>query len=464
MPRAAIELAERSQWSALVDLLAEQKHVARECDDFGMLALHWACTDGSVSVAAIDALLDAYEAAAMRINKGGLLPLHIAVKAKVEDAILLRLITAYPDALIVNTPTDETPVDLAEKVQSPAYIWLLEHENAYRIASGLEPRRQASALVSETTLPPRWKQEKACHVCHIRFSTFRARHHCRACGVSVCSAHSNKRIPLPYLGITVPQRVCTTCFDAASHRQSQEPPTPSRARSHTTMSMLKPPPRRSTTPVLLEADSTMDFAMPLLPSKAIPRIRTAPRLNSLEEGSAEDLEVRKHELIESIEHANVETRYLQHSRRHVDSSIERLRSSTLSTTGSSISDKSSTHVDLAQTHFLLGSALAEKEEHSSAIVELRKSLAVHEHDPKVWLALARSLHSVNSDKEAEAAARRVLKMNPSGQNGPVLTLLGKILHARGDTDGAIRIFQQALGTFYLEDDDEVQVGAATTEF
>ncbi|KDO26582.1 hypothetical protein SPRG_07986 [Saprolegnia parasitica CBS 223.65] len=266
MPRVAIELAERSQWSALVDLLAEQKHAARECDDFGMLALHWACTDSTVSVAAIDALLDAYEAATMRINKGGLLPLHIAVKAKVDDAILLRLITAYPDALIVNTPTDETPVDLAEKVQSPAYIWLLEHENAYRIASGLLPRRQA--VVAETT-------RRRATSATLRFSTFRARHHCRACGVSVCSAHSNKRIPLPYLGITVPQRVCTTCFDAASHRPSQVPPTPNRARSHTTMSMLKPPPRRSNTPSLMEDESNSinDFAMPLLPSKAIPRYK-----------------------------------------------------------------------------------------------------------------------------------------------------------------------------------------------
>ncbi|OQR96173.1 hypothetical protein ACHHYP_16921 [Achlya hypogyna] len=459
MTRAAIELAERSQWSALAELLSEKKHLARDCDDFGMLALHWACTDGSVTVAAIDALLDAYEAATMRINKGGLLPLHIAVKAKVDDAILMRLITAYPDALIVMTPTDETPVDLAEKVQSPAAKWLLEHENAYRVASGLEPRRQASSLITDAPLPPRWKQEKACHVCHVKFSTFRARHHCRACGVSVCSAHSNKRVPLPYLGITVPQRVCTPCFDRAAHRPSQVPPTPNRARSQTTMSMLKQPPRSHAH--RLDDD---DFAMPRLPSKAIPRIRTAPRLNSLEEGSTEDLELLKQELVEGLEHATAESRYLLTHRRQLD---ERLRSSTLSTTDSSFSDKSelkSGPTDVAQTHYLLGLALLEKEEFVNAIAELRRSLALDDHDAKAWLALARALHAANQDDEAEAVARRVLKMQPTGPNGPVLTLLGKILHAKGDSDGAIRVFQQALGTFYLEDDDEVQVGAATTEF
>ncbi|OQS07300.1 hypothetical protein THRCLA_00697 [Thraustotheca clavata] len=452
MPREAIELAERSQWQALCELLAEHKHLARESDDFGMLALHWACTDASVTVAAIDALLDAYEAATMRVNKGGLLPLHIAVKAKVDDAILLRLITAYPDALIVNTPTDELPVDLADKVQSPAYVWLLEHENAYKIASGLEPRRQIVPVAPATMLPPRWRQEKECHICQVKFSTFRARHHCRACGASVCSAHSNKRIPLPYLSLTVPQRVCTSCFEEASRNGNDDPPTPNRARSQTTMSSLKPP--RPLFPTILPNENDGGIVMPRLPSKAVPRIRTTPRLNSLEEGPlSKSFEQSDEDFIDM-------SRYLHGNRRNEP---ERMRSSSASTTGSSFSEKTNGN-DMAHTHYLLGAALMERDEFEKAISELRKSIQVNDNDPKVWLALARALHAVCKDDEAEMIARRVLKSQPTGQNGPVLTLLGKILHAKGDTDAAIRIFQHALGTFYLEDDDEVQVGAATTEF
>lgn len=47
---------------------------------------------------------------------------------------------------------------------------------------------------------PTWKQGRECSVCAKPFGLFRARHHCRNCGESVCDAHARHRIPLYHLG------------------------------------------------------------------------------------------------------------------------------------------------------------------------------------------------------------------------------------------------------------------------
>jgi len=62
-------------------------------------------------------------------------------------------------------------------------------------------------------LPPRWRLDKRCNICQLKFSYFKTRHHCRSCGESVCSTHSNKRLPLHHLGLKTPQRVCILCYD-----------------------------------------------------------------------------------------------------------------------------------------------------------------------------------------------------------------------------------------------------------
>lgn len=50
-----------------------------------------------------------------------------------------------------------------------------------------------------------------CMVCTAEFSVVRRRHHCRACGKVVCSACSEDRVRLPYLGNAY-ARVCPNCF------------------------------------------------------------------------------------------------------------------------------------------------------------------------------------------------------------------------------------------------------------
>ncbi|CAK4071774.1 unnamed protein product [Aphanomyces euteiches] len=61
-------------------------------------------------------------------------------------------------------------------------------------------------------LPPRWKEAPLCALCAATFSFTKRRHHCRACGHSVCGAHSRHKVPLDHSpGDTF--RVCDDCFD-----------------------------------------------------------------------------------------------------------------------------------------------------------------------------------------------------------------------------------------------------------
>ncbi|TYZ60783.1 hypothetical protein PybrP1_006416 [[Pythium] brassicae (nom. inval.)] len=293
--RSALELAESSEWAALHRMVSAHPVRAEELDDFGMMPLHWACTDTHVPLRAVKVLAEAYPLAAVLRNKGGLVPLHIAVKANAKTEVLRALVAARDEALVEETPAGETPAELAatvglarDKVAFLAHaeqqlrasgrapprasdryksLLALQHEqgqqhlglrdgdqgdeNAPPNAGGGSSRsRRASAASSvdsgwvltgtsanslssagmtsvgqlrapplctaqpaAVALPPRWRLDSRCNICQVKFSYFKNRHHCRSCGESVCSTHSNRRVPLKHAGFATPQRVCILCYD-----------------------------------------------------------------------------------------------------------------------------------------------------------------------------------------------------------------------------------------------------------
>ncbi|CAI5742605.1 unnamed protein product [Hyaloperonospora brassicae] len=60
--------------------------------------------------------------------------------------------------------------------------------------------------------PKRWQVEDHCGICSTEFSLLNARHHCRACGLSVCGKHSKSKAIVPTSLSKVPQRVCDKCY------------------------------------------------------------------------------------------------------------------------------------------------------------------------------------------------------------------------------------------------------------
>ncbi|KAE9014495.1 hypothetical protein PF011_g8021 [Phytophthora fragariae] len=276
--KTALELAESSEWGALDRLISAQPERADDMDDFGMMPLHWACTDTHVPLRTVKKLVDVAPNALSHKNKGGLLPLHIAVKAATKLEVLRAIVQAAPDVaacLFEETPTGETPAELARAYQltDDKVAFLVETEEQLRAAgkapdrpsarfqaflnqpggfplsddtasvssfrslpSALGSGRGGAALDDEwvsnrsavnavssalrlpdglagVPLPPRWRLDKRCNICQLKFSYFKTRHHCRSCGESVCSTHSNKRLPLHHLGLKTPQRVCILCYD-----------------------------------------------------------------------------------------------------------------------------------------------------------------------------------------------------------------------------------------------------------
>uniref|UniRef100_M4B1V8 FYVE-type domain-containing protein n=1 Tax=Hyaloperonospora arabidopsidis (strain Emoy2) TaxID=559515 RepID=M4B1V8_HYAAE len=71
--------------------------------------------------------------------------------------------------------------------------------------------RRGNSAVAEFT-PKRWQVEDHCGICSSEFSLLNTRHHCRACGLSVCGKHSKSKAIVPTSLSKVPQRVCDKCY------------------------------------------------------------------------------------------------------------------------------------------------------------------------------------------------------------------------------------------------------------
>lgn len=66
------------------------------------------------------------------------------------------------------------------------------------------------------------ERARECADCKQRFTQFRRKHHCRACGQVFCSECTKQRIRLPQFGYMNPERVCENCFHQNNIRQVDE--------------------------------------------------------------------------------------------------------------------------------------------------------------------------------------------------------------------------------------------------
>ncbi|OQS06408.1 hypothetical protein THRCLA_01548 [Thraustotheca clavata] len=123
----ATRLAEGGKWADLRALVERDPLAAQERDIYGMIPLHWACTDSQTPQEMLMLLLKAYPQGARAFNSGKLLPLHIAIKSQSNVEWLQALLANYPEAVLVKTPTNEDVITLAKKYKLPSRtIHLLE--------------------------------------------------------------------------------------------------------------------------------------------------------------------------------------------------------------------------------------------------------------------------------------------------------------------------------------------------
>ncbi|KAF1319972.1 Membrane trafficking and cell signaling protein, partial [Globisporangium splendens] len=116
-PPEAIRLAQASDWKGLQRLIDKAPECAREHDEYGMLPVHWACTESCVPLALLDKLLCVYPEGVRTKNEVHLLPLHIAIRAHATPSRLERLLAVYPGAVHDVLPDGLSVLDLADKSQ-----------------------------------------------------------------------------------------------------------------------------------------------------------------------------------------------------------------------------------------------------------------------------------------------------------------------------------------------------------
>ncbi|XP_031571649.1 uncharacterized protein LOC116305818 [Actinia tenebrosa] len=63
---------------------------------------------------------------------------------------------------------------------------------------------------------------KECHDCKQRFTRWKRKHHCRACGQVFCGDCSKQKITLPQFGYTNPERVCESCYQQNKMTSKEE--------------------------------------------------------------------------------------------------------------------------------------------------------------------------------------------------------------------------------------------------
>ncbi|RLN47520.1 hypothetical protein BBJ29_000604 [Phytophthora kernoviae] len=116
----AVKLAKSSRWEELRRLVDAEPATAQQVDSYGMLPLHWACTEPqSIGEGVLLALLKAFPQGARAENTAEMLPLQIAIKAQARIEWLQALLASYPDAVLKKAPSGENAVLLARKAGLP---------------------------------------------------------------------------------------------------------------------------------------------------------------------------------------------------------------------------------------------------------------------------------------------------------------------------------------------------------
>lgn len=135
-----------------------------------------------------------------------------------------------PLKMVAETKVDGKTVviKLRERLDATASVAGTEDEKGKGEGNPVDMERQIRSrveLLFARKERPEWIPDTAsseCEICLQPFGVFRRRHHCRGCGHIFCKECSNFFLPLPvqYNYGTVPQRLCSICYNALSEKNN----------------------------------------------------------------------------------------------------------------------------------------------------------------------------------------------------------------------------------------------------
>lgn len=240
-----IRLAEDGDWDILLKHLDIDVSIATDKDNYGMLPLHWACTEDNVPTNVLVQLIKAFPEGALTKNNAQMLPLHIAVRSKAPSASLHVLCQAYPGSIVIKTRSEQkTALEIGKKCGlSASGLHVLEKAaKAYNSGDdGLETEddmkgtlleierqsadmratismrksivaRDSSTRSTESSRASSlYESAEACGMCNVVFGSTQSKHYCHSCGLSLCKEHLAGEIKLPQFFDK--KTVCTKCKD-----------------------------------------------------------------------------------------------------------------------------------------------------------------------------------------------------------------------------------------------------------
>lgn len=132
----------------------------------------------------------------------------------------IRLHRAFPlDSIISFDAVPDTSVYrfqiLVETTTDSFIVFAMSAEEQQQWVCAFKDNYAKSGLLPPLldVIPPIWIPDTlcpSCSCCHRKFTLFNRRHHCRVCGVCVCSACCQNRVDLTYEKIA---RVCDSCME-----------------------------------------------------------------------------------------------------------------------------------------------------------------------------------------------------------------------------------------------------------
>lgn len=149
--KRVLAMAEQGDWDEVLRLVERSPTLAQAQDDFGMLPLHWACTEPSIKLDVVRQLVQAFPEACQLQNLSGMLPLHVAIKAKLPGLVLSTLLDAYPQAAIAKDGGGRYPVDLALNSELPAFTIELIRKAGARAVQSASKLHERSVSMDDLT-------------------------------------------------------------------------------------------------------------------------------------------------------------------------------------------------------------------------------------------------------------------------------------------------------------------------